>query len=140
MILLDTTVLVYAVGAPHRLRDPARHVIEAIGTGRVAATTTPEVIQEFIHVRARRRGRSDAAKLARDLTTLLTPLTPVTADDLQAGLGLFERHEHLGCFDAVLAAVARRIAARVVSADAALLATLGDDAIDLGGEAIHTMA
>lgn len=138
MILLDTTVLLYAVGEDHRLRAPARRVIQGVGAGRLAATTTPEVIQEFTHVRARRRSRSDAVGLARDLTTLLTPLTPVTADDLRLGLDLFERHADLGCFDAVLAAVARRVGAPVVSADTALIETLGDDAVDLGGPSPHT--
>lgn len=137
MILLDTTVLLYAVGEDHRLRAPARRVIQGVGAGRLAATTTPEVIQEFTHVRARRRSRSDAVGLARDLTTLLTPLTPVTADDLRLGLDLFERHADLGCFDAVLAAVARRVGAPVVSADTALIEALGDDAVDLGGPSLH---
>lgn len=63
MIVLDTTVLIYAVGTEHRFRDPCRELIEAIRTGKVAATTTVEVIREFAHVRARRRGRSDAAEL-----------------------------------------------------------------------------
>ncbi len=139
MIVLDTTLLLYAVGAHHRLREPARSVIDAIGAGRLAATTTPEVIQEFSLVRTRRHGRRDAVGLARDLTVLLTPLTPVTADDLRSGLGLFERHEGIGCFDAVLAAVARRVAAPVVSGDSALVAALGDDAIDLGGPALAAL-
>lgn len=137
MIVLDTTVLLYAVGEDHRLRAPARRVIQTVGAGRLAATTTPEVIQEFTHVRAQRRGRSDAVGLARDLTTLLTPLTPVTADDLRSGLDLFERHADLACFDAVLAAVARRVGAPVVSADTALIEALGDDAVDLGSQALH---
>ncbi|AGL26143.1 hypothetical protein J113_04715 [Mycobacterium tuberculosis CAS/NITR204] len=64
MIVLDTTVLVYAKGAEHPLRDPCRDLVAAIADERIAATTTAEVIQEFVHVRARRRDRSDAAALA----------------------------------------------------------------------------
>ena len=40
MIILDTTVLVYAVGADHPLRDPRRRVLVAHGEGRIEATTT----------------------------------------------------------------------------------------------------
>lgn len=65
MIVLDTTVLVYAKGAEHPLRDPCRDLVAAIADERIAATTTAEVIQEFVHVRARRRDRSDAAALGR---------------------------------------------------------------------------
>jgi predicted nucleic acid-binding protein len=118
VILLDTTVLVYAKGQDHPLRDPCRELIEAIATRRVEATTTVEVVQEFVHVRARRRGRADAAALGRDYAELLSPLLTPTVDDLSAGLALFERSETIGAFDAVLAACAANAGMRaVVSAD-----------------------
>ncbi len=118
MILLDTTVLVYAKGQDHPLRDPCRELLEAIAERRIEATTTVEVIQEFVHVRARRRDRPDAAALGRDYAELLSPLLSPTVDDLNAGLALFERAEALGTFDAVLAATAARAGlTAVVSAD-----------------------
>lgn len=118
MIVLDTTVLVYAVGADHRYREPCRRIIAAIDRGVVAATTTIEVIQEFTHVRARRRGRADAADLARSYVDLLSPLLVVEERDLMEGLRLFERHVALDAFDAVLAAATRTVSAQaLVSAD-----------------------
>ena len=54
MIVLDTTVLVYAKGAEHPLRAPCRELVERIAEGAVQATTSVEVIQEFVHIRARR--------------------------------------------------------------------------------------
>src|SRR5690606_10517312 len=42
VIVVDTTILVYAVGDQHPLRSPCREVIAAIGQGEVAATTTVE--------------------------------------------------------------------------------------------------
>lgn len=137
MIVLDTTVLVYAVGADHPLRVPARRLITSIGAGRVAATTTPEVIQEFTHVRARRESRDEAAALAREFVTLLTPLTPVTPTDLTAGLEVFARTPSLGCVDAVLVAVARRLAAPLVSADRGFETVLGDDLLTLDGDPLR---
>jgi predicted nucleic acid-binding protein len=118
VILLDTTVLVYAKGQDHPLRDPCRELIAAIAERQVDATTTVEVIQEFVHVRCRRRGRLDAAALGRDYAELLSPLLSPTAEDLGAGLALFERTESLGAFDAVFAAAAARSgASALVSAD-----------------------
>lgn len=118
MIVLDTTVLVYAKGADHPLRSPCRELIEAVGEGALEATTTAEVIQEFAHVRARRRTRADAAGLARDLAELLAPLLVVGEDDLHEGMALFERERSVGAFDAVLAATAiARRAEALVSAD-----------------------
>ncbi|HEY4451406.1 MAG TPA: type II toxin-antitoxin system VapC family toxin [Solirubrobacteraceae bacterium] len=120
MIVLDTTVLVYAKGSEHPLRGPCRALIEAIADGRLQATTSVEVIQELVHVRARRRGREDAAALGRNYAELLSPLLGVTREHLHGGLELFGRSHHLGCFDAVLlAAAAASGASALVSADIA---------------------
>jgi predicted nucleic acid-binding protein len=126
VLVLDTTVLVYAKGADHPFRDPCRRLIEAVGEGAVQATTTVEAIQEFVHVRARRRDRSDAARLARGYATLLSPLLSVTQADLERGLALYEAAERLGPFDAVLAAAAETAGARaIVSADGGFAALRG---------------
>jgi uncharacterized protein len=120
VIVLDTTVLVYAKGADHPLRDPCRELIAALAAGQLVATTSVEAIQEFVHVRARRRDRADAAALGRDYADLLAPLLSFEAAHLDRGFHLFERFEELGAFDAVLAAAAIDSgASALVSADAA---------------------
>jgi uncharacterized protein len=116
VIVVDTTVLVYAVGADHPLKEASIRLLGAVEAGVVSATTTVEVIQEFAHVRSRRRKRSDAVALARDFTSLLSPLLSVGQADLERGLTLFDHHAGLGSFDAVLAATA-------VAADADALVT-----------------
>ncbi|HEV8054377.1 MAG TPA: type II toxin-antitoxin system VapC family toxin [Candidatus Limnocylindrales bacterium] len=119
MIVLDTTILAYAVGTEHPLRAPCRRLLTAHGEGHIEATTTIEVIQEFAHIRARRRTRTDAVTLARRYLSAFTVLV-TTADDLDRGLTLFQHHPALGAFDAVLAAVAlERRAEALVSADRA---------------------
>ena len=119
MIVLDTTVLAYAVGGEHPLRAPCRDVLTAHGDGRIEATTTIEVIQEFAHIRARRRTRTDAVNLARQYLAAFA-VVAATSEDLERGLTLFEQYPTLGAFDAVLAAVAlNRDAEALVSADRA---------------------
>ena len=131
MIVLDTTVLVYAVGSEHPLRDPCRTIIRAVQTGDLVARTTIEVIQEFAHVRARRRGRHEASILAHEYAGLLQPLIVLDELDLKRGLELFERQERLGAFDALLAAaVARRGGRAVISADEAFTGIPGLVALD----------
>jgi predicted nucleic acid-binding protein len=120
LIVLDTTVLVYTQGSEHPLREPCRRLIRAISLGAVQATTTVEVIQEFLHVRARRRDRLPAVADARAYAQLLAPL--LTADDavLRNGLILYGSTFRLGAFDAVLAAAAVAAGAEaLVSADSA---------------------
>lgn len=136
MIVLDTTVLAYAVGDAHPLRDPCRRILDAHGDGRIDATTTVEVIQEFAHIRARRRTRADAAMLARQFLSAFNVLV-TTPDDLEHGMTLFTDNPDLGAFDAVLAAVAlNRGAEALVSADRAFASVAGLPWIDPGSPAL----
>jgi predicted nucleic acid-binding protein len=120
VIVLDTSVLVYAVGREHPLRTPCIDLLTAAADGLVAATTTTGVLQEFVHVRSRRRSRSDAVRLGRRYASLLSPLLPDSELVLHEGLGVFEEADRLGAFDAVLAAAAIGAgASALVSADRA---------------------
>ena len=119
MIVLGTTVLVYAVGTEHPLRRPAQSIVAAIASGCVRATTTADVIQEFTHVRARRRSRSDAVSIARDYVSLLSPLITLDEHDVERGLALYQQSPEIGAFDAFLAAtvIARDHLSALISAD-----------------------
>ncbi len=117
MIVLDTTILVYAVGAEHPLRAPCRAVLESVRDDLVQAGTTVDVIQEFAHVRSRRRSRPEAAALGREYARAFAPLIRPDEEDLFVGLGLFEASSQLGPFDAVLAATALRRGWALASAD-----------------------
>lgn len=111
-------MLVYAVGDQHRLREPCRAIVHA--ADKISATTTVEVIQEFVHVRARRRSRSDAVELGNAYAELFGPLLVPGRAELEEGLRLFVAHPEIGAFDAVLAATAMRAGAEaMVSADTA---------------------
>jgi uncharacterized protein len=120
VIVLDTTILVYSSGDVHPLRDDSLRLLEAIADGRIEGTTTVEVIQEFVHVRARRQSRVEAAKSARSFADLLAPLLVIHETTVEAGLRIFERSKSLGAFDSFLAATAIASGAdALVSADRA---------------------
>lgn len=120
MIVLDTTVLVYAKGSEHPLREPCRRLVQAIAAGTLRGTTTVEVIQEFTHVRSRRRSRLEATSDARALADTLAPLLSADEAALRRGLELYVGSRRLGSFDAVLAATALALDAdALVSADSA---------------------
>ena len=140
MIVVDTTVLAYAVGGEHPLRDASRRFVAAVTRGALRATTTVEVIQELAHIFSRRRSRAEAASLARDYADMLSPLLAFDARSLDHGLALFEAHPGLGCFDAFLAATA--LAADVealVSADAGFAGISGLDHVVPGTEAFDRL-
>ena len=119
MIVVDTTVLVYVLGDLHEFRDPCRRLVKAIERDEVVATTTVEAIQEFAHVRSKRRTREYAVRLSEAYVAMLSPLLVVEEADLRNGLSLFREHRELGSLDAVLAAAAQSIEAPLVSADSA---------------------
>ncbi|MEX2236240.1 MAG: PIN domain-containing protein [Dehalococcoidia bacterium] len=106
MIVLDTSILVYAVGGDDRHRHSCREVVAAIRDRKLAATTTFEVIQEFVHVRSRRRPRSDAVSYGREFVELLQPLIAVDGRSFEIGLNLYESEPASGAFDCMLAAAA----------------------------------
>lgn len=122
-VVLDTNVLVYAIGGEHPLRDPARAVITEVTVGRIRATTTPQVIQEFAYVVARRRDRATAAEAAKNYARLLHPLLISDSDDLERGLRWWTEMPTLGSFDAVLMATVDRLAPNrpLVTADQAVI-------------------
>lgn len=132
MYILDITVLVYAVGGDDPLADPARRLMAAIAAGQISATTTVEVVQEFAHVRSRRRSRTDAASLARHYLTLLGPLVSTSLDDVDRGLEMWTAHEALGAFNSVLLAASVRVGAQaLISADQALAGVAGAPVVNL---------
>jgi predicted nucleic acid-binding protein len=140
VILLDISVLAYAVGAEHPLREPSRRIIEAVESGAVAATTTAVVIQRFVGVRSRRRPRRDAVSVGRDFATLLSPLVPVEDRDLDLGLRIFESSGQLAPLDAVLAAVAiNRDAEALVSSDRGFRGVPQLRYVDIGGRELDKL-
>lgn len=140
MIVLDTTVLVYAVGTEHPMRDPCRRIIGVITEGRIAATTIIEVIQEFVHVVARRADRRLAVTAGRRYAALLAPLLVATSDDLEQAFSLYERHQELGAFDALVAAAAMRSDAEaLVSADRHFGAVRGLRWVDPGANDVDAL-
>lgn len=130
MILLDTTILVYAVTRGDPFHEPCRALLESIEDGSVRAQTTVEVIQEFAHVRTRFTDRSRAVRDATEYAAVLEPLVRPTPEDLHFGLHLFAGISNLGAFDAVLAAAALGRDLPLASADRGFREVAGLESLD----------
>jgi uncharacterized protein len=140
VIVLDTTVLVHAVGGEHPLRSPCRRIVRAIEDGAIAATTSVAVVQELLHVRARRFERAEAAALAGTFATLLEPLLAVRPEHVPEALALFVAHPGLDASDAFLAAAAIDAGARaLVSADRAFAGGSGLRHVDPGSPELDAL-
>ena len=120
MLTIDTNILLYTSGDDHPLKAPCTRIFDLIANGKLDAMTTPEVIREFAHIYARRRGREAAKQRAVEYAVLLSPLRVSAPEHPETGLDLWADNEQLGAFDAILAAVALDTKyATVVSADRA---------------------
>lgn len=104
--LFDTAVFLYAIGADHPYREPCRRLVSLAAEGQIHGEASVEMIQEFVHVRCRRKGdRQQAVREAADIA-LFCKLHDLTETDLRRALRLFKSVEALGMRDAIHAATA----------------------------------
>ncbi len=105
-VVLDTAVFVYAVGGEHPYREPCRSIVDRARLRFLSAVVSADLLQEFVHHRARRTGdRADAVRQAGEILSFCRVLD-VTLAVARNALDLFATHERLHARDAVFAAVA----------------------------------
>ena len=100
-VFLDTAVIMYAAGRPHRLRDPSRAIIRGVAEGRLQAVISAEVIQEILHRFVAIRRTDVGASIARDALDLFAPVVPITHDVMNRMPGLVTRYPDLAARDLV---------------------------------------
>jgi predicted nucleic acid-binding protein len=104
--LYDTNVFLYALGGEHPYQQPCSEIVRLASGGVLRGDASIDLVQEFLHGRARQlRDRKQAAQAARDVAALCK-LHPLRPEDLARALDLYERHPRLDAVDAVFAATA----------------------------------
>lgn len=118
-VLLDTNVILYALGGPHTQAEPCRRILELVGDGRLQAEAPVDIVQEILHHRNRRLGdRAQAARDAQAAATLCR-LHAVEPQDAREAARLFADSPRLSARDAIFAAIATRHGLQnILSADA----------------------
>jgi predicted nucleic acid-binding protein len=104
-LFLDANVFLYAIGGEGPHRESCRAVLEAVGRGGLAGVTNSEVLQEILHVRARRISMKDATQAARSAAGIVAEVLPVTAQDVLSACSLLDSHPNLSARDALHVAV-----------------------------------
>jgi uncharacterized protein len=118
-VLLDTNVILYALGGPHAQAEPCRRILELTGEGSLQAEAPVDIVQEILHHRNRRLG--DRAQAGRDALAAATlcRLHAVEPQDAREAARLFAASPRLSARDAVFAAIANRHGLQtILSADA----------------------
>lgn len=130
MILVDTNVLIYAIGSTESVAELAAGVLAYAGDRDLRIT--PRVLEEFAHVHARRtRDRVQAREYCEELAAHLGPLEYASEEDIAVALETWAAQPNLDFADALLAAQALRHECPLVSADKAFGEVAGLQWIDL---------
>jgi predicted nucleic acid-binding protein len=130
MILVDSNIPMFLVGADHPHKIDARRLLERLVTERQRLVTDAEVFQEILH-RYTAIARRDAIQPAFDaLRTVVDEVFPVEEVDVVRAKDLLGTHPALSARDALHTAVMqRRGIERVLTFDRGFDAVAGVDRI-----------
>jgi predicted nucleic acid-binding protein len=103
--LVDTAILLYAVGGEHQLGEPSQRIVRAAAAGQLELHASVEMVQEFVFHRMRRIERAAAVGQARDAAALCV-LHDLDGSVLSSALDLISTLSGLGGRDAIHAATA----------------------------------
>ena len=105
MKLIDTNIIIYAVGRPHPYKEPCARILRDASADADAYTIDAEVLQELLHVYTMRAERSQALQVFdRSLALFPNPLL-IGRPELVRARDLMEQHTQLSARDALHAAV-----------------------------------
>ncbi len=107
-VLVDTNVILYAIGGPHANAESCRRIVAMAGEGEVSLEAPADLVQEVLHHRTRRLGDRRQATAEALAAARLCRLHTVEPEDAREAARLFERSARLSARDAVFAAVAAR--------------------------------
>jgi uncharacterized protein len=118
VILVDSNIPMYLVGAPHSHKTDAQRLLERYVSERVRLVTDAEVLQEILH-RYVALDRRDAIQPAFDaLLGLVDEVFPVDAATVERAKGIVLGNRSLSARDAIHVAVMQREGvARILSFD-----------------------
>lgn len=125
MTFVDTNVVMYAVGRPHPLREPAREFFTESARDRTALCTSAEVLQELVHayLPVQRESTLDSAMAL--VTRADIDVWPLESDDVHLAWRLRTQFPALAARDLChLASCRRRGVTDVKTFDRAFAAAL----------------
>ena len=121
MVFVDTSVLMYAVGREHPLRQPARAFFAMATTEQQPLATSSEVLQELAHAYLPVERTAALAAALRIVDRTGMEVWPLERDDVTLGIELGARHPGLGARDLChLASCQRRGVTRIKTFDRGL--------------------
>ncbi|MBI2856480.1 MAG: type II toxin-antitoxin system VapC family toxin [Chloroflexi bacterium] len=105
MKLLDTNVMMYALGKPHPYKAPCQKIMEMSERALREFTIDVEILQEILHTFWLRQEREKGIQKVKDLLLIFPDTVPVGAREISTAMGIFGQYHRLSSRDAIHAAV-----------------------------------
>lgn len=106
MKLIDTNVVIYAAGRPHRYKEVCADIMRDAATSEVPDYAIDvELLQEVLHFYHSRRDLGLGLQVFDDLIQAFPTPLAVKPDDVSAARDILARHPALSARDAIHAAV-----------------------------------
>jgi predicted nucleic acid-binding protein len=101
----DTNIFIYALGRPHRHKEPCRRLVAQIGDSDSNYYIDVELLQEILHVYDGRGDRAFGLAVFDILAALVPNLLPIGRSEILLSRQILERYPALSPRDAIHAAV-----------------------------------
>lgn len=98
---LDSNIIMYAIGAPHPLKEPCIRIVERIEERQLVAVTDTEILQEILYRYYAVGNASLALDAASHLTVIVEETFPVLPEDIQFAMQLLRQHGGSNVRDAI---------------------------------------
>ena len=105
MRLIDTNVIVYAVGSVHTLKQASDRILSDIAAGTLTANLDVETLQEVLHLYSSRGERRKGFRTIEHLLMLFPNPFPIGREEIERARDLMMKHPFLGARDGIHAAV-----------------------------------
>ena len=105
MKLLDTNIFIYAMGRPNPYKDPCLRIVAALEGSFHGYLTNTEVLQEILHIFARRGEREHGARRVREIMDSVEEVIPIGREEIYVASRLLIQRPQLDARDAIHAAV-----------------------------------
>jgi uncharacterized protein len=104
--LLDTNIVIYAVGRPHQNREVCQRLFQDIAAGSTDYAIDVELLQEVLYVYSSRGERGRALEIVDLLLQIFPDPLPISGIDVVLARNVMEQHPRLSPRDAIHLGVA----------------------------------
>ena len=105
MKLIDTNIIMYAIGKGHPLKEQCKKLLQRVVYGETVANIDVEVLQELLYVYSVRGERRKGLKVIDEMLVPFPDSYSIKIDEIARAKGLMKKYSSLSARDAIHCAV-----------------------------------